>query len=315
MRTTHRSDKNIMTTAAADAPAFDYTTRIFGDEAIIDPRGPSWASVRMRRCLASLAEVRGQVLEVGCGAGRCIRTIRHQRPDLAAFGCDLSDRAIETARGHRDGVRYEVADALDLPYEDGRFDAVVVMDLLEHVPDVPGLLGEVRRVLRPGGRLHLHVPCEGAGWSLYRPLLAVGVDLTRAAVGHVHHFTPVEVVGHLEAAAFRVLRIRRSMYWFQQAHDLITWWGMLRRGRTGDPAETALSGKPGIGADPVPGGFRWKHLLSRPAWWVARTFLPRLQTAELCLLGWQPIGSIGLCVTADSDPDTRRDSDPGRPCR
>jgi SAM-dependent methyltransferase len=47
---------------------------------------------------------------------------------------------------------------LPLPLEDGRFVEVVCQDVLEHLPDWPGLVGEIHRVLRPGGRLTMRSP-------------------------------------------------------------------------------------------------------------------------------------------------------------
>lgn len=304
------SDKQRMATVASQAVDFDYANRVFGDGEVIDAHARTWGAVRMRRCLESLEGVSGQVLEVGCGAGRCIRTIRHHRPDLSAFGCDLSERAIEQARRQRDGVEYDTADAMSLPYDDATFDAVVIMDLLEHVPDVLAVLAEVRRVSKPGARLHLHVPCEGSLLTLYRPLLAMGVDLTGPAVGHIHHFTRGQVLCHLSDAGFRLQRCQYSMYLFGQLHDLFGWWTLLRRGSNGEGAA------PGPG-DHAPAAervsdtaqpFRLKHLVSRPAWWLIRTVLPKLQYLELRALSWQPMGAVGLCVTAARD-EINRDSD------
>ena len=301
MLSVQRSDIHGMTTVAAPTADFDYSARVFGDQEVIDIRQRTWGAVRMRRCLASLEGVAGQVLEVGCGAGRCIRIIAHHCPDLTAHGCDLSEPAISRARQHHDGVHYRTADAGTLPYDHGTFDAVVIMDLLEHVPDVAAVLAEVRRVTKPGGRLHLHVPCEGATLCLYRPLLALGIDLTRAAVGHLHHFTRRQVLDQLATAGFVIRRCCYSMYLFGQLHDLITWWVMLRKGMT----ETPGTGEPvgtGDAAGPpqsAPGRFRLTRVVTRPAWWAARTVLPRLQYLELVLLSWQPFGSVGLCVTAE----------------
>lgn len=288
-----------MTTAAVPGADFDYCATVFGDQDLIARNRRSWAAVRMRRCLESLADVTGQVLEVGCGAGRCIRTIRHHRPDLAACGCDLSQSAIDAARRHRDGVVYQRADAAELPYADQTFDAVVVMDLIEHVPDVPAVLAEIRRVCKPGGRLHLHVPCEGSWLSVYRPLLMLGIDLTQAAVGHLQHLTRRQVLEHLASAGFVVTRRRYSMYFFGQVHDLITWWSMLRPGGKGI-AGAAPAGRGEAAPAPVPTSrrFRFKHLLTRPLWWAIRRSMPGLQYLELAALSWQPLGSVGLCVTA-----------------
>ena len=296
------SDKQRMATVALGQAQFDYSATAFGDEDLIDVGARTWGAVRMRRCLDSLAAVTGRVLEVGCGAGRCIRTIRRHRPDLEAFGCDLSGRAIELARRRGDGVRYQTSDAAALSYEDDKFDAVVVMDLLEHVADVPGVLAEIRRVCKPGATLHLHVPCEGSPLTAYRLLLAVGIDLTRAVVGHVHHFTRRQVLDHLNRAGFAVTRRRYSMYWFGQLHDIIGWWAMLSRrprpdlsGAEGEPSVAQNSGA----SSSAPGRRACAgRIITRPAWWLIRTFLPRLQYVELAGLAWQPIGAVGLCVTA-----------------
>ncbi len=293
------SDKRRMASVPLPAVDFEYSVRVFGDGDVVDLNRRDWGAVRMRRCLASLADVRGRVLEIGCGAGRCIRTIHRHRPDLEAVGCDLSARSIEAARRYGGGIAYETADATALPYNDASFDAVVIMDLIEHLPDVGRALDEVHRICKPGARLHLHVPCEGHWLSVYRPLLAVGIDLTRRAVGHVHHFTRQDVHSHLSAAGFEVTRRRYSMYLFGQLHDLIAWWSMLREGhdgRPGDKAKNVVVSGPIM--PPQRERFRLKHLCTRPAWWVAKTFLPWLQYGELAIFGWQPVGSVGLCVTA-----------------
>jgi len=75
--------------------------------------------------------------------------------------CDIDPRAIDVARGLH-GPALEGADVIEpgrpLPYPDGRFDLVVSMDVIEHVPDPLPWLREALRVLRPGGALFLTTP-------------------------------------------------------------------------------------------------------------------------------------------------------------
>jgi ubiquinone/menaquinone biosynthesis C-methylase UbiE len=285
-----------MTAALTADVGFDYSARIFGDQVLIDISRHSWSALRMQRCLRSLNEIRGAVLEVGCGAGRCIRTVAHHRPDLACHGCDISQKAIEVARAHNDGICYDLADAHRLPYADAQFDAVMVLDLIEHVPDVGGVLRELHRVCKPGAILHLHVPCEGHWLSVYRPLLACGIDVTREAVGHLHHFKRRQVRQYLTACGFELLRSANSMYLFGQAHDLLGWWTMLQRH---DQGEIRLGTNKSAGsAQAHRGPFHIKHVLTRPAWWIISRVLPALQYLETRALAWQPMGAIGLCVTA-----------------
>jgi SAM-dependent methyltransferase len=102
-----------------------------------------------------------RVLEVGCGPGEASERIRR---DLGAdvVAVDISPRMVELARSR--GVDARIADVQELPFADREFDCALAAWMLYHVPDVDRALGELARVLRPGGRLvaatnaleHLH---------------------------------------------------------------------------------------------------------------------------------------------------------------
>jgi SAM-dependent methyltransferase len=88
-------------------------------------------------------------LEVGCGPGELASRVAGELgADVVAV--DISDRMVELARGS--GVNAIVGDVQDLPFDDESFDCVVAAWMLYHVSDVPRALGELARVLRPGGR-------------------------------------------------------------------------------------------------------------------------------------------------------------------
>ncbi|HEY6962149.1 MAG TPA: class I SAM-dependent methyltransferase [Gaiellaceae bacterium] len=100
------------------------------------------------RALAAAAPRR--VLEVGCGWGELAVRIRDEvHAEVVAI--DLSPRMVELARER--GVDARVADVQALPFRDGEFDAAVAAWMLYHVPDIPRALGELARVLQPGGLL------------------------------------------------------------------------------------------------------------------------------------------------------------------
>jgi len=88
-----------------------------------------------------------QILDVGCGNGRYLRAMRSRGVD--GFGCDVSAGMLRAVGDHP----VVVADAVSLPYPARRFDVVLAPHMLYHVPDRPGALRELRRVLAPGGRL------------------------------------------------------------------------------------------------------------------------------------------------------------------
>lgn len=92
----------------------------------------------------------GRVLDVGCGDRSTIRHFEHHRPDLEYVGCDLRDAA-----GGPGLVR---ADCRVLPFADGSFDCVLMLAVIEHVPDQRPAIEEARRILRRDGLLLVTTP-------------------------------------------------------------------------------------------------------------------------------------------------------------
>jgi ubiquinone/menaquinone biosynthesis C-methylase UbiE len=105
---------------------------------------------------------RGQrVLEIGCGTGNLLRTLGRRGLEISATGIDPDPAALRRARrkATRAGlsIRYERAFAGELPLPDEGFDRVLSSFMLHHLDDGERLraLREVRRVLKPGGQLHV----------------------------------------------------------------------------------------------------------------------------------------------------------------
>ena len=101
------------------------------------------------------------VLELGCGEGELAAYVA-ERLGATIVAVDQSERMVELARAR--GVDARVGDAQELSFADASFDVVVAAWMLYHVADIGRALAEIRRVLRPGGRLvavtnyadHLH---------------------------------------------------------------------------------------------------------------------------------------------------------------
>jgi SAM-dependent methyltransferase len=90
------------------------------------------------------------VLDVGCGLRQyeeCFEGREYVGLDVEESGRDASEKRADT-----------YFNGLDIPYEDGNFDAAICNEVLEHAIDPSRLLSEIHRVLRPGGRILVTVP-------------------------------------------------------------------------------------------------------------------------------------------------------------
>ena len=226
--------------------AFDYeAAATIQGRGEISSRQRDLAGMRLARCLRVLPAGPGRLLLAGCGAGRHVRALRRERPDLIIHGSDLSLTAVHEAVRHRDGARYTVADVLTLPYRDAAFDMVVVFDLLEHVPDVTQATAELARVLRPGGVIHAFVPCEAQPGTLFAWMWRGGpVPIhawKRDHVGHIQQLTVREVEDLFAGHGLRPVHRSFSFHPIGQVHDMLDYWRRetVRSGRRTPPAAVA----------------------------------------------------------------------------
>lgn len=110
-----------------------------------------------------------RVLDIGCGTGNY--SLALAKAGLKVTGIDISPAMLEKARitvkARGLKVSFLEGDALQLPFRDNSFDAVISATALEFVPDLDAALGEAYRVLKPGGRLVVGVIGRDSAWGRF----------------------------------------------------------------------------------------------------------------------------------------------------
>jgi 2-polyprenyl-3-methyl-5-hydroxy-6-metoxy-1,4-benzoquinol methylase len=156
--------------------------------------------VGLAQYLAIAAEVAawarsGRVLDWGAGWGQTSLLLRARGVRVVAY--DVEDKGAASGLLQGTDVRYVVAPGPRLPFADGEFDAVLNCGVLEHVEDEGAALAELRRVLRPGGRL----------FTYHLPNRYAYTEWLGRQLGRFHHdrtYTRREAAAVFERAGFRV---------------------------------------------------------------------------------------------------------------
>jgi SAM-dependent methyltransferase len=142
----------------------------------------------------------GRLLDVGCGPGVLLAAAG---PGWRPQGVELSEWAVRFAR-ERHGAAVVQGTIEDAGFPDGSFDAVTLLDVIEHAPFPRRLLGAVRRVLRPGGAVFVLTPDLGA------PLAAaMGRWWWGLRPAHLYYFSLRTLAELLAVEGFRVRTVRR----------------------------------------------------------------------------------------------------------
>jgi SAM-dependent methyltransferase len=117
-----------------------------------------WYRALHVRLIEALGIVDGRVLDAGCGTGGLLAMLRARRPRLDLFGLEWF--AFAAARAAAKSTATIARGSVNaMPFADATFDAAIAADVVCHaVVDSDHALGELRRVLRPGGRLVINMP-------------------------------------------------------------------------------------------------------------------------------------------------------------
>jgi 2-polyprenyl-3-methyl-5-hydroxy-6-metoxy-1,4-benzoquinol methylase len=123
-----------------------------------------------------------KVLDIGSGRGWFSLYAAEQGADVTAV--DLSEKNLQKIREINSRVNTVYADALNLPLEEGSFDLIVALEVLEHITDPKNAVDNWKRLLKPNGRLLITVPYK----ETIRYTLCIHCNQKTPVNSHLHTF-------------------------------------------------------------------------------------------------------------------------------
>lgn len=117
---------------------------------------------RCRRWVARIAKrfvSSGRWLDVGCSAGFVVAAAGQAGFD--AYGVELEPAAVAYGREHLGLDNLSCGTLIEQHYADAFFDVITLYDVIEHLPDLNGIVAELARILRPGGVIEIRTPDAG----------------------------------------------------------------------------------------------------------------------------------------------------------
>ena len=172
------------------------------------------ATVRatMRRLPSDIGR---RMLDVACGTGAFLQTVIAAYPKVRATGVDISPEMLAVARKRLPaGVELQMASADALPFRDGSFDTLTTISAFHFFRTPNDVLNEMRRVLRPGGKLVVTDWCDD-----YLACRICDRLLRLFSSAHYRVYGSTECCALLEGAGFEAVRVERYK---------ISWlWGLM----------------------------------------------------------------------------------------
>lgn len=176
---------------------------------------------RLNKTLAFVGDVKGKMLDVGCGNGEFTELFK--MPGREIFGIDIVKKNVESAKAK--GINAQVCNLSSekLPFKDKEFDIVLCSEVIEHIYDTEEFARELRRVLKDDGKLIISVPniaCwynRGVLFLGYMPCYiesgstkSFGTPFGMGVTGHVKAFTKQSLIELLEDADFKIEKVTGS---------------------------------------------------------------------------------------------------------
>ena len=201
----------------------------------------------LERALGTGRAAQPRVLDLGCGTGF---TLTQLPAGMRVVGLDASPTAVAFARRRAPGAAVVRGSAYELPFADGSFDAVLALDVLEHLEDDGRASRELLRVLKAGGVGVFTVPAFEALWSAHDE-----------ALDHQRRYRLEEFEGVLRHAGFEISHGTYYNFFLFPAVVLTRWADKLRATRGASGTDRADLDVPSAGVNAaltaILGAERW----------------------------------------------------------
>ncbi len=186
-----------------------------------------------------------RVLDFGCNTG--YGTALLAREAAAVTGVDVSPGAVDEGRRRHPGLDLRLVDGRSLPFADAAFDFVTSFQVIEHVADTERFLGEIERVLSPGGVLVLTTPNAALrlapGMKPWNPFHVREYRAAELRELLERHFVDVRVKGLVADEPLRRIEVRRVARLREKSRRRQSKWHRLKSafGRGRRPAAPGLT--------------------------------------------------------------------------
>jgi demethylmenaquinone methyltransferase / 2-methoxy-6-polyprenyl-1,4-benzoquinol methylase len=168
---------------ATIAPRYDLVTRLFS----------FGADQRWKKMLVDLAQVEPQhcVLDLACGTGDITFLLAQRTTSGRVYGVDITPGMLEIAEEKKQRlglmtIRFELRDVMELDFPEASFDRITTGYGLRNLPDIPGALGLILRLLKPGGRF-VSLDFGKPASPLYRAVYLWYLQVVGSLLGWVIH--------------------------------------------------------------------------------------------------------------------------------
>jgi ubiquinone/menaquinone biosynthesis C-methylase UbiE len=165
------------------------------------------------RCVRTWVPPSGIIMDIGCSSGFMLRLLREEFPDAQLVGVDYVSGPLEKLNRHLPSVPLMQFDLTACPLEDACADAIIALNVLEHIPDDGKAIRQMFRILKPRGKAIIEVP-EGPG--LY--------DIYDRQLLHHRRYRMADLISQFEQNGFQILEKSHLGFFLYPAFWLVKKW-------------------------------------------------------------------------------------------